>query len=290
MQKLAFDFSETLSNGLGRAFSDAITKGGSFGSKMQAMWKGVTDSAVQALMQMSARQIVNWGIEKGISAWKAATGAKEITQEGSKAAATVASQSAQTTAITTAATTQATALTIAITAQSTAMGLAMSAALDLAAAETWAAYAGMPFVGAGLAIDQIAAMAGSMAAEVTASKALIVAHATGGIISQPTLALMGEAGTELVAPEHDFKDWASQLSGAHASLGYNLAAHDAQVGRLQSSAGSYSSQGLAQSGGTVPGSRVIDARNSMFMDSMEAKRNFDRLLTDSDVRTGRASG
>lgn len=44
-----------------------------------------------------------------------------------------------------------------------------------------------------------------------AARGLVSSFATGGLITQPTLALMGEAGTELVAPKQDFLTVAREL-------------------------------------------------------------------------------
>lgn len=46
---------------------------------------------------------------------------------------------------------------------------------------------------------------------IEAFKGMVKAFATGGIISQPTLALMGESGTEVVAPKQDFITFAREL-------------------------------------------------------------------------------
>jgi hypothetical protein len=46
---------------------------------------------------------------------------------------------------------------------------------------------------------------------IEAFKGLVSSFAVGGLITQPTLALMGEAGTELVAPKQDFLTVAREL-------------------------------------------------------------------------------
>lgn len=96
---------------------------------------------------------------------------------------------------------------------------------QLAVMESWAAYAGMPFIGMPLALAQIAAITASYAAvsaigmgsgATTATTGGSAGgglnygeFATGGLIDRPTLALMGEVpgSRELVAPESTFIDW-----------------------------------------------------------------------------------
>jgi len=151
-----------------------------------------------------------------------------------------------------------------------------ASAVDLAASETWAAYAMIPFAGAGLATAQIALMMASITGATAASGGVAAgtggAFAVGGIISSPTLALMGEAGPELVAPEHDFKDWAS----ANLNLGMNLGAHAAQLGRLQGQAGSYGSSAAGQAGA---GGVHVDLRGAVIAgESVESSRIIGNLV------------
>ena len=84
-----------------------------------------------------------------------------------------------------------------------------AAALDTGAAEAWAAYGWMPFVGPGLAMAQIAAMEASFLAAKVANRAA-TAYATGGLVSSPQLGLVGEAGSEYIVPE---KSMASLIPG-----------------------------------------------------------------------------
>ncbi|OIQ64666.1 hypothetical protein GALL_537820 [mine drainage metagenome] len=107
-----------------------------------------------------------------------------------------------------------------------------AASLVTATAETWAAYAGIPFAGPILAATQIATMYGSMAASsglATAAGAKVTAMAVGSRVDNPTLALIGEAGPEVVAPERSFLDWARHLFGMGANLQANLALNDRVV-------------------------------------------------------------
>lgn len=171
---------------------------------------------------------------------------------------------------------------------STANAAQMGSAEALATAEIWASWAPLSLVGGeAAALAEIAVMTGSIAAASGASKVASGtggAFAVGGLIDTPTLALMGEAGPELVAPVHDFNDWAN----AHQNLGYNLAAHNAQVGRLNTAAGSYATQGLKQNGGATPPSTVTHIYSPIYADSTEGQRRVDKMVNASTQRIGRA--
>ena len=110
-----------------------------------------------------------------------------------------------------------------------------SGALVTASAETWAAYAGIPFVGPALAVAQIEAMYASMSASTaqaaTAGAAVIPGAAEGGWFDRPTFAMVGEGKRpELVVPDVAFKDFAANLSTnilaqERAAQGYGLQAN-----------------------------------------------------------------
>ena len=96
---------------------------------------------------------------------------------------------------------------------------AEAAVLDLAAAQIFAAHAMFPFVGVGLATGQISSMFGAMAGFHAASMGL-AAFAKGGIVSGPTLALVGEYGgarnnPEVIAP----LDKLRTMIGGHSTAG-----------------------------------------------------------------------
>jgi len=216
----AHQMATSLSNGLGKAMADVLVNGASFKKSLQAMWKSLAQEVVQSLASMAARLLINKGIEVGYSMFKKADTAAQSTEEAA-VATTQAATSAETVA--------------ALEVKTIAMLEAADAAAVLAAAETWASYADIPFVGEGLAIAQIAEMEGSMAAVAA------TAFATGGVIDGPTLALMGEVPgvREVVAPETDFKTFAADLA---ASV----------VGR-QGQVSGYSSYGSALAAGTSGG-------------------------------------
>ncbi len=99
---------------------------------------------------------------------------------------------------------------------------------QLAVMESWAAYAGMPFIGMPLALAQIAAITATYAAVTAAGVGMgsggasgagsgafstggldYPALAMGGLVERPTYALIGEVPgrKELVAPETTFVEW-----------------------------------------------------------------------------------
>ncbi len=152
-----------------------------------------------------------------------------------------------------------------------------AASLVTATAETWAAYAGIPFAGPILAAAQIATMYASMAASTglaTAAGTKVTAMAVGSRVDNPTLALIGEAGPEVVAPERSFLDWARHLFGMGANLQANISRNDRMVqdyslkgASIASEAGSYARAGTAGGGGaepyatyhlSFPGAQILD--------------------------------
>jgi|GEM_PF-6890687 len=143
---------------------------------MKAIWGGIVQTITQAVAQMAAQWLVAAIAQK-------AFGMASVTTTQSAAAAQTA------------------------------------ASLTAGAAGAWEAYGWIPYIGWGLAMAQIAAMEASVAAVGISSAAVGdssafsagVYLAEGGRIDKPTLALMGEAGPELVAPESTFLNWAGNL-------------------------------------------------------------------------------
>jgi hypothetical protein len=117
-----------------------------------------------------------------------------------------------------------------------------NAALDTAAAETWAAYAGIPFVGPALAAAQQALILTSYAASKGANKAA-TAFATGGMVSGPTLGLVGEAGKEYMVPEKDMNSLLPSLVATGASLYKSMADSQARTNRYAAQGASYTPSG-----------------------------------------------
>ena len=250
-------FTTSVLDGTQGAFSnffDSLTqKGQSFSQKMKALWKGVTGSITKALSDIMAKHLVSWAVEKAISTWKTADTAKQIAMTGHETAARASAAAANT------------AINSAALASDVATGTAETAVAEQTmAAKIYAWYASLgPWA--------IPAAAATIAAVIMAINQIgkITAHAQGGVIDRPTLALMGEGSdTEIVANETSFKDWGN----AQLALGANLARHDAQVGRLNAEAGGYSRSGLAASGGKVPGALTVQINGGVFAGSLDGRR------------------
>lgn len=132
-------------------------------------------------------------------------------------------------------------------------------------ANIFQAHSGIPFVGAIIAAALVAVMLATM------SKAK--GRAVGGLVGEqgPELTMLGEKGLEVVAPEHDFKDWARGLVGMGANLGANLTYHRAQVEALNRTAASYASAPLRQDSGdssSAPAGHTIHVHmNGPILDS-----------------------
>lgn len=100
-----------------------------------------------------------------------------------------------------------------------------------AASGFFSANSSFPIVGAILAAAMVVLMLATMAK--------VTAHAVGGLIDKPTMALMGEAGPELVAPEHDFKHWANSLVMSGSEMHSQILARQASTQYNSSLAASY---------------------------------------------------
>jgi len=122
-----------------------------------------------------------------------------------------------------------------------------ASALDTATAESYSAYAYIPFAGMALAEAQIAAITSGFTASSAANQA-ITAHATGGLVTSPTLSLMGEAGPELIAPKHDFMEVTRQLVASGASMYRAI---------VQSQAYQGSSNSYSPASGATPGGQAV---------------------------------
>lgn len=153
--------------------------------------------------------------------------------------------------------------------QATASGVAI-ASQHAAAAETWAAYAGIPGIGPSLAMAQIALMNASLLANLggaTAIGATVTALAVGSRITSPTLALMGEAGPEIVAPEHNFLDWATSLTTMGADLGATIARRQAATAGYGLAGAGYAAAAAAQGGRNVAsGSPFVGGRGHVVVE------------------------
>ncbi len=117
-----------------------------------------------------------------------------------------------------------------------------------AAAGIFAAHSGIPYVGPIIAAGLVALMNAVLVANAAAATATntVKARAVGGLVTRPELTLLGEAGPELVAPEHDFKDWARGLVLMGSNLQANLQSNQAQVQDYHLQAASYAARAQAQ--------------------------------------------
>lgn len=113
----------------------------------------------------------------------------------------------------------------------------MTGAMGLAAAETWAAYAWIPYIGPALALAQIAAMDAAMA-PMFASTTAAMAFAQGGVIDRPTLALIGEVpgSKEVVMPESTAREWLENLTANILGNEIQIRDYQSQSARNSSSA------------------------------------------------------
>ena len=200
-------------NAFSTFFQNIIQKGMTGAQKWDSLWKTISGAVLKALTEIMAKQLVAWGIDKAIAIWKGGQATAEVIQQGTTAGATVSSALAK---------------SAAIEIEATAAKVAAPALIELAVAETWAAYAGMPLVGMGLATAQISAIMttygaakalsfmgggiGSGAPAEASTGMNYPGYALGGVITKPTFALMGEAGREVVAPENTFLDWIKNVA------------------------------------------------------------------------------
>ena len=145
--------------------------------------------------------------------------------------------------------------------ENTADGGRTAASLVTATAETWAAYAAIPFAGPILAAAQIASMYASMAASTgmaTAAGAKVTAMSVGGLVEKPQFTWLAEKGEpEVVAPQRSFLDWARHLFGMGANLQANLTRND----RIASG---YLSQGAGYASEAVEAARASTAGGGGF--------------------------
>jgi hypothetical protein len=219
-----------MANSLGKSFDQMILQGTSWKNSLISATRAVGEAVVSTFTQMAAKYVVDLGIKKTMSAFETAESAKKKVE----AAAQVTAESTKATAVATGAGVTVTALS----SSALAYAAATAAAVDLAAAETWAAYAGLMFVGAGLAEGQIATMEGTLA-QVKAYAKGFAAFATGGVVTSPTLGLIGEAGEpEYIIPETDGKTALQKLiNDVMGSTARTLAYSGASAGFPTGSAG-----------------------------------------------------
>ena len=141
-----------------------------------------------------------------------------------------------------------------------------AASLDTASAETWAAYAGIPFIGPALAAAQQALILTSFAASKVANRAA-TAYASGGLVTQPHLGLVGEAGREYIVPDRDMKSLIPGLMESGARIYSAMARSQARTQNSYKSATFAPSKTLVnsrtQGGHTINVSGVIGDKRQL---------------------------
>lgn len=283
----ARDILQGVENAFAQSFANIFRHGQTAGQKVDAIWQAIAGSVMQAIGQIIAKELVLWGVQQAIDAWKQASATKDKVIAGAEiaTAATTATVVVGAEATKTVAVTAGSAAAMAAAVEYVAASAFMAtAALTLASAETWAAYASIPFLGPGLAVAQIATMFGSMASAAALSEVFgaSIAFAQGGIIDRPTLALMGEAGQrELVVPEMTFQRWATNLTG-------NILAEERKAQSYRVQAAGYPNG--AQAGGGS--SQVhVDLRGATILDSStRGVRGLGRLAMNGIREAARETG
>jgi hypothetical protein len=230
-------------------FSSILQHGMTAGEKWNALWQGLAGSVVKALSDMAAQEVIHWGLLKAKALWNAVSTGQQVTQSGIKVAA------------------------------NTAEG---NSSIFAAAAGFFKAHSWIPFVGLGIAIAMIASMTGLLKG--------ITGRKVGGVVGQngPELTMLGEGGElEVVAPEHDFKDWARGLVGMGANLQANIASQQGQArsyqeqGTAYAQSASQTQRGDASGSGAPFGFTYADLRGAVIAgESSESRRIIGKLIRD----------
>lgn len=156
-----------------------------------------------------------------------------------------------------------------------AQGTQASAALDLAVAESYAAYAAIPFGGLALAQAQIAAIMAGFGVAKAADKG-ITAMETGGLVKAGSWqrTILGDgADDEIVAPERPFK---AVLGGWLGSIVGSVSAHASRMASMAST--SYTPSGSAFAGAGAGGG-YVDLRGAVIAgESVESSRIIGNLV------------
>ena len=169
-----------LENAFSRGLQGILSGQMSFANGLKSIFQGISNAMSQMISQVIAKKMAGWMVDKGIAAWEK--------MRASQKAAEVATNIATGAVETTAEVTQSAVKTAAHTTEGT--------------AGAWSAYGWIPWVGAALALAQIAQMNQS-----------ITGAAEGGWFDRPTMTVIGEGKRpELVVPDVAFKDFATNLS------------------------------------------------------------------------------
>jgi hypothetical protein len=123
------------------------------------------------------------------------------------------------------------------------------------------------------------AIAAALVIAMLAVMSSVKGRAVGGLVTGPELTMLGEKGPELVAPEHDFKDWANSLQSGSYNLGANIARAQAQTSGYGQMGSSYAQVAKEQAHVAPPPSGPmlsnvnIFTNNSSEMQAFLAKAN-----------------
>jgi hypothetical protein len=193
-KQLGLDAIGSVVDAMSQGMTQMILHGGSMGQALKGIWTSLTQTVVQSLTKMLSQMLINWAIEKAIAAWKWLVAAQQSATEKKSMAEKLASDNVK-----------------------------RSSDAATAGQGFFAGFASTPWIGFALAVAAIVAMQAFMGS--------MTAHAKGGVIDKPTLALMGEVpgSTEIVANERDFKSWANTLQGGAFNLGQNIAIRQQQA-------------------------------------------------------------
>lgn len=125
-----------------------------------------------------------------------------------------------------------------------------------AASGIFKAHSSIPWVGVAIAIAMIALMMSTMQS--------ITARAVGGRIDRPELALIGEAGPEIIAPERSFQDYTQGVFQMGAHLQTNMQRHQGAVAAYDAQAAGFARDARSLSPAppqinlTFPGAQIWD--------------------------------
>jgi hypothetical protein len=238
------------------------------------LWKGIAGSVVQALSKMASEELVHWGLQRAKAVWETMNAAQKTTTLAAAAAAQEA-------------------INAGVTATTVAEDQVQTASAETTmAARIYAWYSSLgPWA--------IPAAAATIAAIIVAISEIgkITAHAAGGVIDQPTLALLGEVpgSTEIVANERDFKSWGLSMMNLGSNLGANLQANESQVNGYSRQASSYAATGASAAGqvAAAPAALTMHVHldNANIMDTTRrGLTNLGNLLIDATRAAAREKG
>lgn len=236
-------------------FTSLFARGMTGAQKWDLLWKGMAGAVVQALMQMAAQELVHWGLLKAKAIWKAVDTTSTVTQSKVKIAANTAEMGSN-------------------------AGVATSN-VGVAATGFFKAHSWIPWVGFALAAGFVASMLGLLKP--------LTGRAVGGRVDRPEITLLGEAGPEVVAPEHDFQDWAVDFAGMGARMAANIARQEMQARDYRLQAASYTQAAMDQGdrnvseGRSFSGGDYIDLRGGILVAD-------ERTLADLHLRGRKALG